>query len=423
MSGTLKVKLTISMLLVSAIFGQAAKAESSAPVKAASAPVKAASAPVKVASAPVKVASAPVKVATERKVQVQLEDDIEVTYKRGDLLVEESPLPPGSVVEVSLQEYQNPVNLPYWSGSRDREAQFVRKIRVVKVPGFSAQDINEINSWLPVEGLYISKKQLGEGIVVRDSADKRSKKVTLKRPASIMRNDGPKPTDIKAPPEGDSQNLETGEADGLIEKMLQAQQTVGRTGQQQKFCEGCMDQQLFQKFVDQGVPARALEKAMKMLQKNPGRKIKNRRFMAIADYTKDSTQKRLFLLNLQTGKVDAIHMSHGKNSETRLGFAGRFSNRNGSYQTPPGFHVTSGIGVSRKEGRRLILNGIEPGINDNSARRGILIHTKYYAKPEFLRQHGYMGRSWGCITVPPKKLEDVLNKLQNGALVYNYTGK
>jgi hypothetical protein len=369
------------------------------------------------------VAAAATATATGRKVQVQLENDIQFGTKDGDLLVEEASLPPGSVVEVSMQEYQSPVELSYWSGSQDRKAQFVRKIRVVKVPGFSAQDINEINTWLPVEGLYISKKQLGEGIVVRDSAAKRPKTVTLKRPTSIMRNDGPKPTDVKAPPANDEQDLMTDEANALVEQMLQAQQTVGRTGKQQKFCEECLDQQLFRKFVDQGVPARALDNAMKMLQKNPGRKIKNKRFMAIADYTKDSTQKRLFLLNLQTGQVEAMHMSHGINSETRLGFAGRFSNRNGSKQTPPGFHVTGPIERGPTVGRMVKLKGIEPGINDLSERRLIRIHTKGYASPEFLRQHGYMGRNWGCITVPPKKLEGVLQKLQGGALVYNYTGK
>ncbi len=296
-------------------------------------------------------------------------------------------------------------------------------------------DINEINTWLPVEGLYISRKQLGEGLVVADSANKRPQRVTLQRPAYIMRNDGPNPTDIPQPklkPEPDTDHtLEPRVADALVEQMNQARETVGSTGVPKSYCAECDRHHLFRKFVDQGVPAKALADALKMLEKNPRGAIKNKRYVAIADYTKHSSQKRFFLLDMRTGEVKKTIMSHGRGSESRngSGFADRFGNRKESKMTPAGFHVTSKIGYGpHVRSRMVVMKGIEPGLNDQSAGRGILLHTtnirgKRYATYEFLKAHGWLGRSSGCIAVPPEDLEEILGKIEGGALIYNYTGK
>lgn len=358
--------------------------------------------------------------AEERTLQVKVDSEVKVGTKRGDLLEEESILPPGSVIEVSLKDYQNPESLPYWDKTKGSQSQFVKNIRVVKAPGFSEQDVKEINRWIPVEGLYISKAQLGEGLVIQDSD--RPQTVTLKKSASIMRNDGLGARGYPQPWEK-NQNLSEPETNALVEQVQEINRSVGKTGQQVPYCRECANARFYQKFISQGVPALALQRALKKLGENPGGKIKRQDFMAIADYSKDSNQKRLFILNMKDGSVKTYFMAHGRGSETRPGHAGRFSNRDGSHQTPPGFHVTSKLGHSPKEGKMVVLDGIEPGINDRSNARRIYIHTKWYASKEHIRQVGYPGRSWGCITVPPDDLNEILKNLAGGALVYNFTGK
>lgn len=61
----------------------------------------------------------------------------------------------------------------------------------------------------------------------------------------------------------------------------------------------------------------------------------NRRFLTIIDYTEPSTSKRLFLIDLDSGDVKRLLVSHGKNSGKL--YATRFSNRPDSFETPAVF--------------------------------------------------------------------------------------
>lgn len=71
-------------------------------------------------------------------------------------------------------------------------------------------------------------------------------------------------------------------------------------------------------------------------------------------------------------------MTHGKNSGDDL--ATSFSNRPNSYQSSIGLFQTGQL-YTGKHGQSLRLVGLEPGFNDKSEERAIVMHSAAYADP------------------------------------------
>ncbi|MEN6441477.1 MAG: murein L,D-transpeptidase catalytic domain family protein [Syntrophobacter sp.] len=144
--------------------------------------------------------------------------------------------------------------------------------------------------------------------------------------------------------------------------------------------------------------------------------FRNRRYMTIIDYTKPSSSKRLYLINLQSGEVRRCLVSHGRNSG--WAYATRFSNSPGSFQSSKGFFRTGSV-YSGKLGTCLELHGLERGINDNALSRGIVMHGAHYAGGRsIVLNRGRLGRSLGCPAVPMEEVLEVIDKIKNGSLVY-----
>lgn len=137
--------------------------------------------------------------------------------------------------------------------------------------------------------------------------------------------------------------------------------------------------------------------------------------LAVIDYRLPSTAKRLWLFDLDTGRL-LLHerVAHGKNSGDNV--ATRFSNESGSLMTSLGVFVGAEE-YQGKHGRSLRLDGLEPGVNDNARARDIVIHAADYAEASFARQHGRLGRSWGCPAVAPAVLAPLLEALQGGGVL------
>lgn len=336
-----------------------------------------------------------------------------------DLLVTEGVLPPGTVIEVPVDNYKNAESMPYWNDltASQRQIEFVKGIRVVSVPGYSEQDIKELNSWRSVENLYIAKKQLAEAIVVGMGAGGDTNKMRLRARTSIRRNDG---RQILPPQTQQQQDAE--DTVKTVDRMNDAVNGAGSAAQTYGICS----KDVYKKFLDAGVPKKPLDQALARLAQNRDRRIKRTDYMAIADFTQDSNKKRLFVLNLKTGDVDSLYTAHGRgrsaNTNTHLHMS-HFGNGPSSFLTPPGFHITSDVEHNPRKGLSLRLEGLEAR-NSNSAARGILIHGQHrdYATEAFVRANGHTGRSEGCLTVDPAKLTKIVKELQGGALVYNYVG-
>jgi hypothetical protein len=144
--------------------------------------------------------------------------------------------------------------------------------------------------------------------------------------------------------------------------------------------------------------------------------FKNRRYITIIDYSKPSTAKRLFLVNMESGGVEKLMVSHGRNSGWL--YATRFSNQPDSFRSSKGFFRTGGKYYG-KLGACLQLHGLEKGVNDNAFNRGIIMHGAHYANPNSIGMNrGRLGRSLGCPAIPKEAAENVIDKIKNGSLLY-----
>lgn len=145
---------------------------------------------------------------------------------------------------------------------------------------------------------------------------------------------------------------------------------------------------------------------------------KEKEIMTLVDFTKPSTQERLYVLDLKQEKIlFASHVAHGRNSGQN--FATSFSNKSGSYQSSLGFYLTEGT-YQGKNGYSLILDGLEKGINDNAKSRAIVMHGAKYANPSVIGGSGRLGRSLGCPALPPSINKPVIDTIKNGSVLFIY---
>jgi len=141
--------------------------------------------------------------------------------------------------------------------------------------------------------------------------------------------------------------------------------------------------------------------------------------LSVIDFSLPSTQKRFFVINLNSNSLlYHTYVSHGKNSGKLM--AKKFSNRNSSYQSSLGFYTTGNTYIG-KHGFSLRLIGIEKGINDKALQRGIVIHSADYASEQFVFQQGYLGRSLGCPAVPEEIHKELIQTIQNGSCLFIYS--
>jgi hypothetical protein len=91
-----------------------------------------------------------------------------------------------------------------------------------------------------------------------------------------------------------------------------------------------------------------------------------------------------------------------------------------SNQSSPGFYVTRST-YQGKHGYSLRLDGVERGINDNAARRAIVMHGAEYVNPDLIPKLGYIGRSQGCPAIPMNLHRPVIDQLKNGACLFIYS--
>ena len=147
-------------------------------------------------------------------------------------------------------------------------------------------------------------------------------------------------------------------------------------------------------------------------------RINNLRYLTIADFSKPSTEERLYVIDMMLEQVVIQTLvAHGKNSGTL--FANLFSNKNASHQSSLGFYVT-GYPYKGKHGNSLELNGVEEGINDQAKNRAIVIHGADYVSTSFIKQQGYIGRSQGCPAVPNNKVASIIEAIQGASCMFIY---
>ena len=140
--------------------------------------------------------------------------------------------------------------------------------------------------------------------------------------------------------------------------------------------------------------------------------------LMVMDYSKPSTEKRLWVFNLKNGKtLFNTWASHGKNSGGVLSTS--FSNQRGSLKSSLGVFVTESAYMGGN-GYSLRLKGLEKGINDQAYNRAVVIHGAWYVNPDTIRKYGQIGRSWGCIAVGTQLSRVLIDTIKNDTLVFAY---
>lgn len=175
---------------------------------------------------------------------------------------------------------------------------------------------------------------------------------------------------------------------------------------------------VFSKHV-QGLSPKVLRMALDAVSSARARGIsgKNDR-LTVIDYSLPSTQARLWVLDLERGKV-LYHglVAHGAGSGDR--YASHFSNVNDSRATSLGLFLT-GDTYEGGNGYSLKLRGLDSGINDLAETRHIVMHGAWYVSDEHARQFGMIGRSWGCPALPQADAPAVIDAIKGGTFVYSY---
>lgn len=142
--------------------------------------------------------------------------------------------------------------------------------------------------------------------------------------------------------------------------------------------------------------------------------------LTIIDYSLPSTEPRLWVLDLENGRV-LFHelVAHGQG--TGDNYATRFSNVKDSKQTSLGLFRTGGT-YEGGNGYSLKLQGLDPGINDRAEERYIVIHGAWYVSAEHARERGRLGRSWGCPALSQQSARTVIDTIKGGSFVFSYSG-
>jgi hypothetical protein len=146
--------------------------------------------------------------------------------------------------------------------------------------------------------------------------------------------------------------------------------------------------------------------------------VLNKQVLTVIDFTLPSTQRRLWIIDMQAQKI-LLHtvVAHGRNSGLLL--AEKFSNRPDSNQSSLGFFKTAEA-YQGKHGYSLRLDGLEIGINDQARNRAIVLHGADYAKEDFLKSAGRLGRSLGCPAVPTELATSIIQLIKDGTLLFIY---
>lgn len=147
-------------------------------------------------------------------------------------------------------------------------------------------------------------------------------------------------------------------------------------------------------------------------------KLSDKKMISIIDFTKRSTLKRFYTIDLEALAVKFFtYVSHGKN--TGEDEAKSFSNVVHSNQSSLGFYVTGETYVGSK-GYSLRLDGMEKGYNDRIRERAVVIHNAEYVSEAWIKKYGRLGRSQGCPALPVELGKQIIDVVKNKTMVFAY---
>lgn len=146
--------------------------------------------------------------------------------------------------------------------------------------------------------------------------------------------------------------------------------------------------------------------------------LQDNSILSVIDYSKASTEKRLWIIDLKEKKV-LFHslVAHGRKSGDNLAI--NFSNKLNSNMSSLGFYRTGKIYFG-KHGKSLVLHGLDKNYNSNAEGRSVVIHAADYVCEDFIKTNGRLGRSHGCPAVSPEESDQIIHLLEGGSCLFIY---
>jgi len=138
----------------------------------------------------------------------------------------------------------------------------------------------------------------------------------------------------------------------------------------------------------------------------------------IVDFSQASSKKRFYFFDVENGSLLLkTYVSHGLKSGDL--YARKFSNVEGSFQSSLGVYHTSETYCGDHD-LSIKLDGLDAKRNSNVRMREIVIHRAAYANESYLRAHGKLGRSLGCLAIPENISDDMIELMSAGVVIYVY---
>ena len=163
------------------------------------------------------------------------------------------------------------------------------------------------------------------------------------------------------------------------------------------------------------IPHEAMARAFDYYEKHADQ-VENKKYVTIVDFNRPSTDKRMHVINMQTGEVEDLLVAHGKNSGNL--YASDLSNQNGSNKSSAGIYLT-GEEYIGKHGLSLRLDGMEL-TNNNVRKRDIVMHGALYVSADTIKKLGRLGKSNGCLALEQPLIPRMVKKLEGKSVILVY---
>ncbi len=180
-----------------------------------------------------------------------------------------------------------------------------------------------------------------------------------------------------------------------------------------------------QAILDQTInlPPEVLELALEAYEQAAAGGQVRRPILTIIDYELPSYEKRLWVIDMESGRVlyqewVAHGMGKPRGSGGDMEEALSFSNERGTLKSCLGLFLTAETYYGR-HGYSLKLDGLEEGVNDNARERLIVLHSAHYVS-EDRADDRLIGRSWGCPAVRPGIAKILIDAIKEGSVLWVY---
>ncbi|MBA2652500.1 MAG: murein L,D-transpeptidase catalytic domain family protein [Tatlockia sp.] len=161
-----------------------------------------------------------------------------------------------------------------------------------------------------------------------------------------------------------------------------------------------------------------IEKVLKSIKCTNEYKIQHNHILTVIDYSLPSSDKRLWVFDLNEKKLlFHTYVSHGIKSGTLESkfFSNKFNSKSSSigvFKTDKPYYGRHGLSLQ--------LQGLESGFNDNAASRAVVMHGGWYVDEAFIQKYGRAGRSWGCPALPENLTTAIINTIKDDSLFVVY---